>query len=203
MRFNIKNRFSGDVQFTAEIEAEEGAATSLKISLAVKWAMKNGANLSFADLRYADLHFADLSSANLRSADLSFADLSTTNLSFADLSSANLSFADLSSANLSFADLRYANLSSADLSSANLSSADLRILQTNIWTVYIQKENIRIGCKNYAVDEWVDFSDEDISLMDTKALDWWRGWKPIIMGIHEVLVIQSNALKDAPVKEGV
>jgi hypothetical protein len=68
----------------------------------------------------ADLSYANLRSANLRSANLSYANLRYADLSYADLRYANLSYADLSSANLSYADLRYADLSYADLRSANL-----------------------------------------------------------------------------------
>jgi hypothetical protein len=141
MKFDIISRWTGEVRFTAEIDCADDAPRSIKTGLAVKWAIKNGANLSsanlrYANLRYANLRYANLRSADLRSADLSSANLSSANLSSADLRSANLSSAnlrsaDLSSANLSSADLRsadlrYANLRSADLSSANLSSADLR-----------------------------------------------------------------------------
>ena len=68
MKFEIKNRFTGDTQFTAEIDCGEDAAISRKIGLAVKCAVKNGANLSGADLRGADLSGAHLTDANLRGA---------------------------------------------------------------------------------------------------------------------------------------
>src|SRR5882757_145544 len=110
MKFELKNRWSGEVQVTAEIECAEDAEFSLKVGLAVKWAVEHKANL----------RSANLSSANLRSANLSSADLSYANLSYA-----NLSYANLSSANLSYANLRSANLSSANLSSADLSYANL------------------------------------------------------------------------------
>jgi uncharacterized protein YjbI with pentapeptide repeats len=150
LKFAVNNRFSGEVQFTAEIDCAEDASTSIKLGLAVRWAIESradlsgaylsGANLSRADLRGAylsgaDLSGADLSGANLSRADLSRADLSRADLrgaylsgadlSGADLSGANLSMADLSRANLSRADLRGAYLSGADLSGANLSRADL------------------------------------------------------------------------------
>ena len=63
MRFDILNRFSGEVQFTAEIDCKEDEKTSIKIGLAVKWAIKTSADLSYANLSYADLRSADLSSA--------------------------------------------------------------------------------------------------------------------------------------------
>lgn len=73
MKFDILNRFSGEVQITAEIECNENASESYKLGLAVKWAIKAKANLRSADLRSANLSFADLRSANLRSANLSSA----------------------------------------------------------------------------------------------------------------------------------
>ena len=63
--FNIMNRFSGELQFAAEIECAEDAPLSLKIGLAVKWAKKSRADLSGADLSGADLSGANLSGANL------------------------------------------------------------------------------------------------------------------------------------------
>ena len=120
MKFAIKNRWSGKVQFEATIKVKAADPDSLKTALAVKWAIQNGANLSGADLRGADL-----SGANLRGADLYGADLSGANLSGANLRVANLYGADLRVANLYGADLRGANLSGADLRGANLSGANL------------------------------------------------------------------------------
>ena len=45
MKFEIKNRFSGDVQFTAEIDADEITSESVKIGLAVRCALKAGADI--------------------------------------------------------------------------------------------------------------------------------------------------------------
>jgi uncharacterized protein YjbI with pentapeptide repeats len=131
VKFQIKNRFSGAVQFECELGAEfEALGYSVQLGAAVKVAIKSradlsGANLSGADLSGANLSRADLSRANLSGADLSGANLSGANLSRANLSGAKLSGAKLSRANLSGADLSGANLSGADLSGANLSRADL------------------------------------------------------------------------------
>ena len=70
MKFDVLNRVSGNVQFTAEIDCAESAAISVKLGLAVNWAIKNSADLSSADLSFANLSSASLSSANLSSADL-------------------------------------------------------------------------------------------------------------------------------------
>ena len=64
MKFDILNRFSGAVQFTAEIDCNDGASTAVKIGLAVKWGVRNGADLASANLAGADLASANLARAN-------------------------------------------------------------------------------------------------------------------------------------------
>ena len=64
MKFEITSRLTGAVQFTAEIECADDAPRSVKIGLAVEWAIKFGANLSDANLSRANLSRANLSGAN-------------------------------------------------------------------------------------------------------------------------------------------
>ena len=203
MKIDIKHRYTGEVLFSHEQENN-----SIKVT--VELAFEKNINL-----RYADLRSADLSSAGLSSANLSYADLSSANLSYADLSSANLSSADLSSADLRSADLRSANLSSANLSSANLSSADLSsanlsyadlssadllckgdmkfifTLQIDEWPIGFTKEILQIGCQTHPITEWREFTDDQISKMSKKALDWWKRWK------QPLFAIIDERLKDA------
>jgi len=205
MKFEILNRLSGDVQLTAEID--DSGNKAINIGLAVKWGIDNdadlrsadlsSANLRSADLRYADLRFANLRSADLSSANLRSADLRSANLSRADLSSANLRYADLSSADLSSAnlhsaDLGYADLRYANLSSANLRSADLIVLMLPIWTVYITKEHAAIGCQYNTHEEWASYTDEQISEMDSEALEWWKRHKLIVMAGIDAVKDQSD-----------
>ena len=63
LKLEVKSRWSGAVQFTAEIDCDESASHSVKLGLAVKWGIKNGADLSGADLRDAYLRGADLRGA--------------------------------------------------------------------------------------------------------------------------------------------
>jgi len=126
MHFEVRNRYTGDLQFTAEIECAEGTLTSIKLGLAVRWAVANKADLKWADLRWAVANKADLRWADLSGANLSGADLSEANLSGADLSGADLSGADLGWANLNEVDLRWANLRWANLRWADLNEVDLR-----------------------------------------------------------------------------
>jgi len=96
MKFEIKNRWTSKVQFTAEIDCDESTSNSVKLGMAIKLAVKSGADLSGADLSGADLSDSYLIGAYLSGADLSDADLSDANLSDVNLSHANLSRADLS-----------------------------------------------------------------------------------------------------------
>ena len=90
IKFPVLNRYSGAEQFVAEIACDENAMRSIKLGLAVQWAVKSDANLSGADLSGANLRGSHLSGANLRGADLSGASLRGADLSGADLSGANL-----------------------------------------------------------------------------------------------------------------
>ena len=110
IKFDVLNRFTGAVQFTAEIECDEGASVSVKLGLAVRWAVKAGANLARANLAGADLAGANLARANLAGAYLARANLAGADLAGADLAGANLAGANLADADLAGADLAGAYL---------------------------------------------------------------------------------------------
>jgi len=137
IKLQIKSIF-GKLLF--EYECEDNT-----IEKTVTEAIKNSANLSSADLRYANLSYADLRSADLRYANLSYADLRSANLS-----SANLRYADLSSADLRSADLRSANLRSANLRSAETDKRYIQIScigsQKRMTTYCFEDDKIWCGC---------------------------------------------------------
>ena len=96
----------------------------------------------------------------------------------ADLYGANLYGADFRGANLRDADLCGANLCGANLRGANLwdvtgNKKEIFTFQTNKYTVVICQDRIQIGCKNFSQSEWFNFSDDEITEMDSEALDWW------------------------------
>ena len=126
MNFEVKSRFTRKAQFVAGINCEENALISIKLGLAVKWAIKNGANLGGANLEGANLEGANLEGAYLKGAYLKDADLEGANLKDADLKGAYLKYADLEGANLGGANLEGANLEDADLRDANLRGAYLK-----------------------------------------------------------------------------
>ena len=71
MKFEVKNRYTGNVQFVAEIDCSSDTNYSFNLGLAIKWGVKAKADLRGANLYGANLYGADLSGANLRGADLS------------------------------------------------------------------------------------------------------------------------------------
>jgi hypothetical protein len=105
-QFDVLNRWTGKVQFTAEIEVTPDVTPRVKLGLAVRWGYRNGACLSDADLSRADLSGANLRGADLRGACLRGACLRGANLRDADLRGADLRGADLRGAVLSDAVLR-------------------------------------------------------------------------------------------------
>jgi uncharacterized protein YjbI with pentapeptide repeats len=76
MKFEIRNRWSGGVQYSCELSAEmAGWSVGAQMGFAVKQGLASGAVLRDADLRDADLRDADLRDAVLSDADLRGADL--------------------------------------------------------------------------------------------------------------------------------
>jgi len=144
-KFEVRNRWTNAVQFTAEINVTADMLPSVKLGLAVRWGRSNDAVLRDANLRGADLRDADLRDANLRGADLRDADLRDAVLSDAvlrgadlrdaDLRDADLRDADLRDADLRDADLRDADLRDADLRDADLRDADLRSFKADFWMI--------------------------------------------------------------------
>ena len=188
IKFKIKNRFTGSVQFIAEIECDENEKYSVKLGLAVKLANLYGANLSRADLSGADLSGANLYGANLYGANLSRADLYGANLSRADLSGADLSGA---------------NLSGADLSGATygkdipITKKPIQISGFEPYFIIILDQHMKIGCEIHSFDEWREYDDHRIIEMDGKAaLKFWRQNKDILFA-----VIDANRKTTAQDKE--
>ena len=182
MKFDVFSRVSGAVQFTSEIEASDKDLSSVKLGLAVRWAVKN-----YANLRDANLSGAYLRGAYLRGAYLRGANLRDANLSDANLSGANLSGANLRDANLSGANLRDANLSGANLIGANGINDYVKCIQIERYSITYTADILQIGCKRHLISEWADFDDHWIAEMDGKdALKFWRKYKAWIFQTIEM-----------------
>jgi uncharacterized protein YjbI with pentapeptide repeats len=181
----IKHRYSEQTLCEFDVATVKEAAEKGGADL-------HGANLRGADLHGANLRGANLRGANLRGANLRGADLYGANLDGANLYGANLDGANLYGANLYGADLRGANLRGANLHGANLRGADLdgekitknplSIVGMHYWCM-ISDSYMSLGCKRFTHQEWSDFNDEQISEMDSKALEFWTQWKAPLLEI--------------------
>jgi len=163
MKFDIHNRWTGDVQFTAEIDANESTPRSVKLGLAVKWGVKNGATLA---------------DANLAGANLARANLADANLAGAYLADAYLADAYLADANLAGAKWR---------DGITITRAPIQIY--NIpggWPVHILDDHMQIGCELHSFDEWAGFDDRRIIEMDGRdALTFWNANKAWLLALCE------------------
>ena len=100
----------------------------------------------------------------------------------ADLRGADLRWADLREADLRGANLRWADLRGADLQGADLPTDVIRIDGMR-WDVTILYGYMRIGCQHHHVDDWDKFTDDEISKMDSKALEFWQANKQKLITI--------------------
>ncbi|EMV0769293.1 pentapeptide repeat-containing protein [Salmonella enterica] len=121
---------------------------------------------SRADLRDANLCDADLRDANLRDANLCGADLRGADLRGADLRGANLRDTNLRDADLRDANLCDANLCDANLRGANLPDLTFVILGEKYFISITNGEYVRAGCQHHTVEEWRNFSKQEIAEMD-------------------------------------
>ncbi len=170
-----------------------------------------GVNLKRCDFSHANLENAIFSGANLSCAHFTKANLEgaifrDANCCFADFSRANLFDVDFQGANLWSAlfvraNLKKSNLSGAKINSSNFEHADIsdtflwfcwgngrEIKSLNVFSGFLVSytaERIQIGCKNYLIEEWRQFSDEEIKSMSIHALDFWRKNKDLIFRIIE------------------
>ena len=125
--------------------------------------------------------------ANLYGANLYGASLDGAILRGADLRGANLDGANLRGASLDGADLRGADLDGEKLTKTPLQLNNLK------WFVLISDKYLRIGCQRFTIEEWRNFSDEEIVEMDFAALKFWRKWKVPIMALCDAHTTAENA----------
>ena len=178
MKFDISNRFSGAVQFTAEIDASEDDTRELKVGLAVKWAVKNRASLDWANLNGASLDGA--------------------NLNRASLDGANLNRANLNGASLNGASLDGANLNGANLYRANGVTKYVKCIQIEQYPIAYTDTTLQIGCERHRISEWADFDNSRIAKMDgKKALKFWAKYKDWIFQAIELCPAKPTGYTEA------
>jgi hypothetical protein len=161
--FHVKNRVTGNVQFAAEIDCSENYARPLKMGLAVKWALDNGANLAWANLAGANLGGANLGGANFRGAILN---------------GANLEGVNLEGANLNGSCLNGAHLEGTNLEGVNGVNEYIKCVQIEAYPITYTAEILQIGCERHPIEDWRTFGCHRIVAMDGKgALKFWAKYK--------------------------
>ena len=173
MKYDIHNRWTGNVIVTAEIDCDESASASVKLGLAVRWAVK---------VR------ADLTDANLARAYLADAYLARANLADADLTDANLARAYLADANLARANLAGACLADACLWGTSGNMVEVRSMQVDLWAVtwttsFDGEVIVQIGCQRHPLRLWEKSDPRWIAAMDGRATEWWAKWREPLLAI--------------------
>ena len=176
IKFDVLNRWTQKVQFTAEINCDETVEYSVKLGLAVKWGVETRANLAGANLTGAYLTGANLTGAYLMDANLMGANLTGAYLTGANLTGANLTGANLAGAYLTGANLTGANLMDANLAGAYLGGADL-------------------GGAYLAVADLIDAKNAELAIARTRILPEGTliGWKKLERGVIAKLEIPAEA----------
>lgn len=102
------------------------------------------------------------------------------------MSGANLIGANLSGANLRYANLRYANLSGATKNWCIGNMREIHSMQLEKYMIAFGEDFLSIGCQQHTVEEWNEFTDDQISKMDYGAFEWWIKWKDFIFKAIEM-----------------
>ena len=82
-------------------------------------------------------------------------------------------------------DLSWSNLSGSNLSGSNGNCIEIKTVQTDIWHVCMTANVMQIGCEQHTLIEWKNFNDDEISAMESRALEFWENWKKLLFKIHE------------------
>ena len=197
-KFEVRNRWTNAVQFTAEISVTPDMTYSVKLGLAVKWGINADANLAGANLAGANLTDANLVRANLADANLADANLADAYLAGANLARANLARANLTDANLTDANLAGAKWEDGvPLTRAPIQMHGLR------WPVTILDAHMVIGCQTHRLSDWDAFDDRAIANMDGKhALIFWRAHKETLLGLARADGRDFSAVRAELEKQG-
>jgi hypothetical protein len=144
----------------------------------LSWVDLRGVDLSYSNLIGANLSNSDLRGADLRGADLRGSDLSYSNFRGADLRGSYLKNSDLSGIDLEGSDLSYLDLRGADLGGSNLKGTihDLKILKSITsfkWNIVIKNDLVTVGCQEHTYKQWLALSKDEISKMESKALEFY------------------------------
>lgn len=151
----LRNRFTGEVIWTYNTEAERDVELRLAFAdarnalayggQALRLVDLSGDNLAGFDLRGLDLSCANLDSANLTGANLSDSCLAGASIRSATLTGANLAGAQLSGVDFTGSDLIGVNIARAELTDVNFANTrltNIKLADANLSRI---KEDFRVS----------------------------------------------------------
>ncbi len=59
-------------------------------------------------------------------------------------------------------------------------------MQLDTYAIGFNKTMLTIGCQQHSIEDWSNFTDNEISNLDTDALVWWKKWKDFIFKAIEL-----------------
>ncbi len=132
------------------------------------------------------LHVNDFSEKDLRSCKFRFA-----KLAFAKFRYSKLNHADFTGSNLQHVDFTGATLKDCKLQDAAINyvignMCEIRSMQLDSWHITFTEHVLAIGCRQYSWEEWNQFSDGELELMDEYAPSWWGKWKEYLFITREL-----------------
>ena len=174
--YDVFNRWTGEVQFTAQIECPIDSPPSLKLGLAVRWGFANSASLDSASLDGARLDGASLDGARLDGARLDGARLDGASLDGASLIGARLDGASLVGARLDGGRLDGALIRDAKIK--RLFAVAARLDGYVFYAFELEDGSIRImaGCRWFTPAEYrkhvaAEYPDTDRAAQTLSILD--------------------------------
>ena len=122
-KYQIKDRFTGEVAFTAQIKCSKHAPDGVKKGLALYWALTHQCDLTSLDFSGGSFRYSKPRNWDFSTIDLSHCDFRDADFQNADLWRVNFTGCDFRGADFTRARLNYANLTDAKLAGANFTDA--------------------------------------------------------------------------------
>ena len=144
----------------------------------------------------ADFRGSDFRGSNFRYSNFSDSDFSNSDFSDSNFSDSDFSNSDFSDSNFSDSDFSDSEFSDSEFSDSNFRGSkhqykignmrEWHSMQLDTYMIVFNKHILAIGCKQFKIKEWESFTDEEITDMDSGALEWWKKWKDFIFKAIEL-----------------
>jgi uncharacterized protein YjbI with pentapeptide repeats len=139
--------------------------------------------LDISDFTHARFHKTNLTGSSIANATFIGVSLTDCNLSDASLNRTNFTNALLYGSNLDNTTLWRTKFTGAKLDGVSLEGASLcncigdgtviRTLYIAPWRINVYNDIMAIGCEQHTIEQWYNFTDIQIDIMNKNALQWW------------------------------